>query len=222
MSSRQFDAGASKTAPSRPGATGRTLLRQLSIPSDRLGASDQGMLLIGGEPASALLEKFGSPLYVAVEETIRTNYRRIQRAFAERWDAPINVMYAIKTNNALAVRAILSTEGAGGDCFGLGELHATERGGADLRRVVMNGSNKTDAELAAAVERDIVVNIDGPDEIPRLQKLATAVGRHARVNLRLKLLPPGLDDFSAEFFKSAGSLRESVRHSKWGMTVAAA
>ena len=85
-------------------------LSAIATPSDRLAVSD-GQLTIDGHRASTLLERFGSPLYVAVEATLRANYRRIHRAFADRWPAPVNVMYSIKANNALAIRTILSSEG---------------------------------------------------------------------------------------------------------------
>jgi diaminopimelate decarboxylase len=202
--------------------TGRQSLCELMVSSDRLAVSADGMLLIEGQSAAGLLAEFGSPLYVAVEATIRENYRRIVRAFADRWQADVNVMYAIKTNNNLAIRAVLSSEGAGGDCFGLGELHATIRGGTDLRRVVMNGSNKTADEIAAALRHGIVINIDGEEEIELAQSIAAAASVTARVNLRLKLLPPELDAYSGEFFKTSGGIREAVRRSKWGYTLESA
>ncbi|MBL8702723.1 MAG: diaminopimelate decarboxylase [Alphaproteobacteria bacterium] len=202
--------------------TGRAMLAELLIPSDRLDVSAAGALRIEGHEAAALLERFGSPLNVVVESTLRENYRRIRRAFAERWPAPVNVMYAIKTNNTLAIRAVLSEEGAGGDCFGLGELHATMVGGADPARVVMNGSNKSRAEIAAAVRLGITLNIDGEAEIAIAQAEARAAGRTARVALRLKLMPEGLDSFSPVFFKTTGGIRDAVRRSKWGYSPEAA
>src|SRR4029077_14218826 len=133
-------------------------------------------------------------LQVAVERTIRANYRNIKRAFEARWPAPVNVMYSIKCNNSLAIRAILSSEGAGGDCFGLGELYATLTGGADPRLIVMNGSNKSFDEVAAAVALGITINVDSEDEIAFLREAAGRIGKRAQVNLRLKVLPDALDD----------------------------
>jgi diaminopimelate decarboxylase len=103
--------------------SGGTDLQAILTPSDRLSV-EAGRLLIAGHDAAGLLRQFGSPLYVAVEDTIRCNYRRIRDAFTASWPAPVTVMYAVKSNNTLAIRAMLSQEGAGGDCFGLGELHA--------------------------------------------------------------------------------------------------
>lgn len=78
--------------------TGRAALARLLLPSDRLDVSPEGMLRIDGYAADALLERFGSPLVVVSETSLRENYRRIRRAFAERWGAAVNVMYAIKSN----------------------------------------------------------------------------------------------------------------------------
>ncbi len=203
-------------------ATGRATLARLSVPGDRFDVSAQGMLRIDGHEAGALLERFGSPLIVVSETSLRENYRRIRRAFAERWPTPVNVMYAIKTNPTLAIRAVLSQEGAGGDCFGLGELYATQAGGADLSRVVMNGSDKSRAEIAEAVRLGVTINIDGVDEIAVAQEEARRVGTKARVALRLKLMPEGLDAFSAAFFKTGAAVREAVRRSKWGYTLESA
>lgn len=202
--------------------TGRSLLARLRVPSDRLDVSPAGVLRIAGHEADALLREAGSPLVVVAEETLRANYRRIRDAFAANWPAPVNVMYATKANSTLAIRAVLSGEGAGGDCFGMGELHATTTGGTDPGRVVMNGSNKGREEIAAAIRLGITINIDGVDEIGMAEEIATSTGRKARVNLRLKLMPEGLDGFGAAFFKTGGTIREAVRRQKWGFTLEAA
>jgi diaminopimelate decarboxylase len=198
--------------------TGADTLRAIATPSDRLSVQD-GRLRIAGHDAAALLDAFGSPLYVAVEDTLRENYRRIREAFTAAWPAPVTVMYAVKSNNTLAIRRLLSQEGAGGDCFGLGELQACLRTGTNPARMVLNGSNKTSAELAAAIAHDIVINIDAVQEIGEIEELARArpdgSGR-IRVNLRLKPLPAGIDAFSGEFFKTADSMLEAVRRTKWG------
>ena len=202
-------------------ATGRSTLQSIATTSDRLAVVD-GCLAIDGHAARALLARFGSPLYVAVEDTLRANYRRLAAAFGGCWPAPVTVMYAIKANSALAIRALMSQEGAGGDCFGLGELRASLDGGTDPARMVMNGSDKSSAEIAAAVDAVIIVNVDAVDEIDRIEARAAATGRRARVNLRLKVLPPALDAYSGQFFKSAESMQAAVRRAKWGFTEAAA
>jgi diaminopimelate decarboxylase len=197
--------------------TGRAALAAMLTPSDRLSVNG-GELLIDGVRATDLVAQHGSPLYVAVEATLRDNYRRIERAFAQAWRAPVTVMYAAKANPALAIRAVMSAEGAGGDCFGLGELHAALATGTDPRRIVMNGSNKGRAEITMALSRGIIVNIDSVEEIAEIEACAASIGQKARVNLRLKVLPSDLDRYGGEFFRSADGALAAVRRSKWGYT----
>jgi diaminopimelate decarboxylase len=127
----------------------------------------------------------------------------------------------VKSNNTLAIRAVLSQEGAGGDCFGLGELHACLVGGTDPARMVMNGSNKSPAEIEAAIAEGVLINIDAEEEIAQIAALAPA-GLAVPVNLRLKPLPPDIDRFSGAFFKTEDSMLEAVRRTKWGFSRALA
>lgn len=171
--------------------------------------SAAGELQIDGADVSNLLDRFGSPLNVIVERTVRANYRRVRQAFAACWPAPLRILYSIKANNTLAIRAILSDEGAGGDCFGLGELHATLTAGTAPALVVMNGSNKTRDEIEAAVAAGITINIDGIDEIGFIAD-ACRDGRRVRVNLRLKVLPADLDKYVNELHPTPGGFVAGV------------
>lgn len=212
------------TPPGNPeidAATGAALLAAIAIPTDRFAVGDDGVLTIAGHDVRDLLDRFGSPLYVTVEETIRRNYRALHDAFANRWAGGVDVFYALKTNNLLAVRAILHQEGAGGECLGPIELRATLAGGADPERIVVNGSDKQEAELIEAASLGAVINIDGEDEIGWLDRPGLSE-RPVRVNLRLKLLPEAFDDFGAQFFKTGAGVRESLRRAKWGYGLQAA
>jgi len=203
-------------------ACGAALLALIRAPTDRLAVDAAGVLTVGGVPATDLVARFGSPLQVAVEETVRANYRRIRVAFAAHWPAPVNILYSIKCNNNLAIRAILSAEGAGGDCCGLGELYASLAGGADPRLLVMNGSNKSAADVAAAVELGITINVDSTDEIDYLRVAVARCGKPASVNLRLKVLPEDLERHLLESYRTQEGAAEGVRRVKWGFTLAAA
>jgi diaminopimelate decarboxylase len=202
----------------RAAATGAALLDAIRVESDALDV-EAGVLHIDGADPRALVEAYGSPLYVTVERTLRANYRRIHRALAARWPAPINVLYSIKANNTLAIRRILTDEGAGGDCFGMGELTATLRAGTDPRLVAMNGSNKTREEIDAAIAAGVTINVDGTDELDYLREACARQGRQAQVNLRLKVLPAALDRHVNELNRSANGFVANVARVKWGYVV---
>ena len=89
-------------------STAAERLQPILTTTDRLSVSPPGDLSIEGCTAGELLQRFGSPLYVISEQTLRANYRRISEAFTDVWPAPVNILYAIKANNNLAIRAILN------------------------------------------------------------------------------------------------------------------
>ncbi len=184
-------------APHDTPANGSDYLGSVKIRTDQLDVDQRGILTIGGVPADHLVSEFGSPLFVMSEDTIRQNYRNARRAFTERWPASVNVMYAIKANNNLAVRAIISDEGGGGDCFGAGELYATFQGGANPALIAMNGSLKTADEIDEAVRRGVTINIDAESEIDLVKDAARKHGVRAKVMIRVKVVN--------EYFRNVGS-----------------
>jgi len=196
-------------------------LMKVLTQTDRLSVASSGDLMIEGCLAKDLLEQFGSPLYVVSETTLRKNYRRIQRIFSDLWPFPINVLYAIKANNNLAIRAIMNQEGAGGDCFGEGELHATFAGGADPSKIVLNGSNKSPSLLRKAVEMGVTVNIDAEDEIRFINEFAKELNKTARAKIRLKVYTKKYNAITTDYF-GGSKLADYVRRVKWGFSLEAA
>jgi diaminopimelate decarboxylase len=185
--------------------------------SEFIGADADGHLRIEQCTARALVERFGSPLYVTSEGQIRHNYRRLVAAFSERYrDNRVVVLYALKANNNLAIRRIFHQEGAGCDCFGVAELWATFAGGADPEKVVLNGSNKSEEELQEAVRLGVTVVVDCLEELEMLNAIAVAQGRSVPIHLRLK---PRLDGFDGVFgmFSDTIEVTRVVQSWKWGM-----
>lgn len=159
----------------------------MATPTDRLSVDEDGHLLIEGSRAKDLLKAHGSPLFVLSEATLRANAVRVQAAFGERWPEAVNVMFAIKANNNLAVRRVMSDLGLGGDCFSEGEIYATLAGGADPARVAVNGSNKSSGALRRAIERGMVINLDSLEELDLVAEIVRATGQKARTTVRLRL-----------------------------------
>lgn len=192
---------------------------------ERITASDsyeirEDALHIGGVRASSLVRDFGSPVYVVSDATLRVNYRRIVKAFQAAWPGESKILYAIKANNNLAIRAILSQEGAGSDCFGEAELYASLIAGTDPKWMVQNGSAKTREELRAAYDAGVTINIDNASEIKALKEIAT-VQRPARVAIRLKVVPADLKQFESDYFNTY-DLVQFVLQEKWGYRTEAA
>lgn len=195
---------------------GAEALAKIAIHSDRLEADSCGVLNIGGRSASELLETFGSPLVVSVEATILENFSRIRSAFRDRWGGPVEILYSFKCNNNLAIRALLSQAGAGGDCFGEAELRATLDSGTDAAKVALNGSNKSIELIRLAVAAGVTINIDGDEEQAFIETACRELNCRAKVNLRLKVLPEELNQYLGGTARKHGNGVESVRRAKWG------
>lgn len=203
----------------RASTDGAGTLERVVISSDRLGVNGAGILTIDGVSACDLLARFGSPLVVSVERTILENFDRIQRTFQARWDGPVEILYSFKSNNNLAIRALLSRAGAGGDCFGEAELRATLDTGAEPVRIALNGSDKSFDLIQLAVAEGVTINVDGEEEPAFIERACRELGRRAKVNLRLKVLPQELDRYMSGSALKHGTGVESVRRAKWGFTL---
>lgn len=202
--------------------TAKNIFDSWRTTSDPLEVSADGMLTIEGCPVRQLIDEYDSPLYVMSENTIRHNYRRAKKAFEAVWPADVNVMFAIKSNPNVALRAILSEEGAGGDCFSMGEIEATFRGGADPARIAVNGSFKPDDVIERAITLGLVLNIDAEEEVDNVIRVAKRLGRIARIAIRLKVLDEKyFTTFKPDCFV-VPDFSGYMRHCKWGETEAGA
>jgi len=171
--------------------------------------NDKGHLVIGDLDAVEIVERFGSPLYVMDERRIRENYRRFYRAFSTRWPKVL-VCYALKANSNLAVVRILQTEGAGADVSSENEIKIALAAGIPGERMVFNGNNKRPEELELAVANDIVINVDSLQELEVVERVASRLGRRARISFRIN---PNITA------PTHPHLATGIRESKFGLDV---
>jgi diaminopimelate decarboxylase len=192
--------------------TGRSA-RDIVGEAGPIRVGEDSLLWIEGRAASELGEAYGTPLYVTSEAQIRANVLRLRQAFEARWPH-VTLLFATKSNANLAIRRLLLDEGVGGDCFGLGELTLSLRAGVPPELLVLNGSNKQPAELRAAVEAGVTINIDDPSELDLVAGLAEHRGRPADVCLRV--LPFSYAD-PATLEPELAAIAADTSHDKWGM-----
>jgi diaminopimelate decarboxylase len=183
--------------------------------SESVGVDERGQLRIEGVSALDLAEQFGTPLFVISELQIRHNVRAITRAFRARYPRT-EILFSNKANNNPAVRRIFNQEGAGGDCFGYGELYLSLLAGTNPGRLMLNGSNKQAPELTLAIESGVTINLDSLDELDEVEALAQHLGRRARVNPRTRLLLRELDAMSADWPRGV-PVGPGARGHKFGM-----
>jgi diaminopimelate decarboxylase len=175
----------------------------------------QGHLWMEGCDTVDLANRFGTPLYVASEDQLRRNLRRIRSVLEQAWGGPVQVLPSIKANFNLAVRRILNAEGTGCDCFGPSELHAALTTGVSPHLISVNGSSKDAGLIETAVAAGARITLDSPREYDLVVEAARRLGKRATIRLRLRPDYRGLDQPS-DFFPDL-SIRTAADRYKPGI-----
>lgn len=142
-------------------------------------------LLLDGVPLAAIARDLGTPSWVYSAPTMIARYRQLRDAMAETGlDAHIH--YAVKANDHRAVLSLLAREGAGADVVSGGELRRARAAGIAAGQIVFSGVGKSEEEMRLALAEDIAqLNVESAEELAMLSALATAMGRTARIALRV-------------------------------------
>ena len=144
-----------------------------------------------------IARKFGTPLFLVSESHLRHNLRLYTQAFEDAWsEGSVRIMPSLKANPVIAVRKVLSDEGAGCDVFGSGELHAALRGGVAPDAISVNGSIKDREIISKAIKAGARIVLDSPRELEICEEIAAKLNQVARVMFRIKPYMKELDTMS--------------------------
>jgi diaminopimelate decarboxylase len=130
-----------------------------------------------------LADAVGTPFYCYSTATIERHYRVFSGAFA---DEKALVCYSLKANSNQSVLRTLAKLGAGADVVSGGELKRALAAGIPPEKILFSGIGKTEAELRAALDADVLcINIESEPELELLSRLAAETGRTARISVRV-------------------------------------
>lgn len=147
-------------------------------------------LSIGRCDCTELIKRYGSPLYVFDEATIRTQCRQFHREFRGRYDNTV-VAYACKAFISKPVAAIMEQEKMGLDVVSGGELSVARAVGFPADRIHFHGNNKSAEELKMAIEYGVGrIVVDNFYELGLLDEIAGQ--KKVKVDILLRL-NPGID-----------------------------
>lgn len=156
----------------------------------------EGSLVIGGVDARDLIAEHGSPAYVLDEDDFRARARAFKHAFKD-----FDVYYAGKAFLCTTVVRWVMEEGLNLDICSGGELAVALRAGADPKRLGFHGNNKSEEELARAVDAGVGrIIVDSLYEIDRLIELARERGTTAPVMVRVTA---GVEAHTHEYIATA-------------------
>ncbi len=146
----------------------------------------EGHARLGGVPLAALLGRAETPFYAYDLDGVAGRARALAAGFAGREH---RVFYAVKANSAGPLLARLRDEGVGADVVSGGELRLCLRLGFLPERIIFSGVGKTDAELDLALGAGDAgigaLQAESVEELARIEARTRALGRPARVSLRL-------------------------------------
>jgi diaminopimelate decarboxylase len=134
-------------------------------------------------PLHDIAREYGTPTYVYSRRAIASALCAYQQAIAGRDGL---ICYAMKANSNLAILNLVARAHAGFDIVSGGELARVLAAGGDPRKVVFSGVGKTEAEIEQALHADILCfNIESASELQTIQRVATRIGRVARISVRV-------------------------------------
>jgi diaminopimelate decarboxylase len=169
--------------------------------------NERDCLEIGGCDLRALVEKFGSPLYVLDETTLRTTCSNYTEALKKYYPGQYKVIYASKAWSCLAIVSILASEGIGFDVVSGGELYTTltalETSGFSSEeikdKIYLHGNNKSLSELELAIENNCTIIVDNWFELETLAQISAQQKKLVRIMLRLT---PGIECHTHEYIRT--------------------
>ena len=155
-------------------------------------------LFIGGCNTVELASKYGTPLYVIDEHTLRTMCKEYKESFSKYPN--MEILFASKALATSAIYKIISQEGLGIDVVSGGELFTAYRAGFDMSKVLFNGNNKQEWELESAIDIGIgVISVDNFHEIKLLNNIAQKRNKTVKILLRIT---PGIDCHTHEYIQT--------------------
>ena len=161
------------------------------FPCDNLTVGENGHLFFAGQDTTALAAQYGTPLYLLDETRIRKNCRTYKAAFKACYPKGSLPLYAGKANAFKQIYRIMAQEDMGIDVVSCGEIYTAKCAGFDMRKAFFHGNNKTDADVAFAMDAGVGVFVaDNPEEVLAIEAEAAKRGATQKVILRLT---PGID-----------------------------
>ena len=139
-------------------------------------------LQVGGISLSELMQRVGRTPFFAYDRALITQRVELLRAHMPRG---VELHYAMKANPMPGVVRHLAALVDGLDVASAGELKVALASGMDPAEISFAGPGKTDAELDAAVNAGIVVNLESEGELERIARIGERAGLLSRVAVRV-------------------------------------
>ncbi len=160
--------------------------------------NESGHLEIGGCDVVELAEKYGTPLYIYDEATLRNSCRQYKEAFSSYRN--VSMLFASKAFMTQAMCSILAEEGFGLDVVSGGEIYTASSANFPMERCYFNGNNKSSEELELAIETGVGrITVDNFFELELLDSIAQSKNKQINILLRIT---PGIECHTHEYIQT--------------------
>ena len=178
---------------------------------DNISVNEKGHLAFAGQDTVELAQKYGTPLYLMDENKIRQHVRTYKNAMAEYMPKGSMPEFASKAFSCKQVYRIMAEEGIDIDAVSCGEIYTAFSAGFPMENCFFHGNNKTDSDIAYAMEKGVgYFIIDNREEYEAINRIAKEKGITQKALLRVT---PGIDPHTHKKI-STGS-----EESKFGLSI---
>lgn len=132
---------------------------------------------------SEIAREVGTPFYLYSEATLTRHFQAFDSGFA---GIPHLTCFAVKSCSNIAILNLFGRMGGGADIVSGGELFRATTAGIPPFSIIYSGVGKTESEIREALEASILMfNIESPQELDRVQRIALELGVVAPIGFRV-------------------------------------
>lgn len=154
------------------------------------------VLYFGGRSTVEIAEKYGSPIYVMDEPTIRKNCRTYVDAMHKYFGENAKPYYASKACSFKRMYSIVESEGMCVDVVSVGEIYTAKSAGFNMENVCFHSNSKNDFDIEFAIECGVgSFVVDNREELDAVNEIAGKHGIKQRILFRVT---PGIDTHTYE------------------------
>ena len=158
---------------------------------NNLSVNEVGHLCFASRDVTELAQKYATPLYLLDEDKIREKCRIYIQAMKTSFGEEALPLYAGKALCIKDIYRIMREEGMGIDVVSSGEIFTASQGGFPMERAYFHGNNKTDADVAYAMDAGVGYFVcDNEEELFAIEQAAKARGMIQKILIRVA---PGID-----------------------------
>jgi len=117
----------------------------------------------------SIIEHYPTPFHIYDAEAIRSNVRRLQKAFS--WNPGFREYFAVKALPNPVIMKLLADEGCGMDCSSLTELMLSEAIGVTGHNIMFSSNDTPLEEFELAQKLGALINLDDITHIDHLARL---------------------------------------------------